>query len=160
MRNRIRLGLLALIGAMAAAMPASAATINGVDYVLFARTEILMEQAKDCDPLPSDLLGCMIITGNVATNEPTGRIRTGINSIINGTVVSNDLVLATGAKLTECQYNVTSGASPAVVCGTVVTPLPAGTLPIVAWPVNGGPLGAVALSVGCNVNTAGDITVA
>ena len=160
MRNRILLGLLALIGLLAAVMPASAATINGVDYVLFARIEILMEQAKDCDPLPGDLLGCMIITGNVAVNELTGRIRTGINSIINGTTTVDNLVLATGAQLTECRYNVTSGASPAVVCGTVVTPLPAGTLPIVAWPVNGGPLGAVALSVGCNVNTAGDITVA
>ena len=160
MRTRILPGLLALIGALAAVTPTGAATINGVDYVLFARIEILMEQAKDCDPFPIDLLGCTMLAGNVAVSEPTGRIRTGINSIINGVTTANNLVLATGAQLNECRYNITSGASPAVVCGTVVTPLPAGTLPIVAWPVNGGPLGAVALSAGCNVNTATDVTVA
>ena len=160
MKKGILFGLLAIFGALAMITPASAATINGVDYVLFARTEIRMEQAKDCDPLPGDLLGCMIITGNVATNDPTGRILTGINNIINGIVTTNNLVLASGAQITTCRYNVTSGASPAVVCGTVVTPLPAGTLPIIAWPVNGGPLGAVAISAGCNVNTAADINVA
>jgi hypothetical protein len=138
MRDRIVLGLLAMIGTLTAATPARAATINGVDYVLFARTEIRMEQAKKCDRLPADLLGCMIITGNVAVNEPTGRLWTGINNIINGTATANNMILATGAQITECRYNVTSGFAPAVVCGTVVTPLPAGTLPIVAWPVNGG----------------------
>ena len=156
MRNRILLGLLVLIGSLAAVMPASAANINGVDYVLFARIEILMEQAKDCDPLPVDLLGCMIITGNVAVSEPTGRIKTGINSIINGITTADNLVLASGAQLTDCRFNVTSGVSPAIVCGTTG---PTGPLPIVAWPVNGGPLGAVALSVGCNVNAAADVTV-
>jgi hypothetical protein len=163
MRKTILFGLLAFFGALALISPASAATINGTDYVLFARTEILFEAAKDCDPLPADLLGCMLIRGNVAVNEPTGRIRTGINNLFrDGFMLANEIVLATGAQIQECRYNVTSGADPAVVCGTVVTPLPPGTFPIVPWPVNGGPLGAVAITPGCNVNAAAtpNITVA
>jgi hypothetical protein len=157
--RKILFGLLGFFGALAMISPASAANIAGVDYVLFARTEIQFEQSKDCIPLPGDLLGCMIITGNVATNEPNGRIRLGSHNIINGIMTTHNAVLASNASVTECRYVVTSGASPAVVCGTA-TVIPAATFPIVAWPVNGGPLGAVAITAGCNVNTAADVTVA
>jgi hypothetical protein len=159
MRKTILFGLLAFFGALAMITPASAATINGVEYVLFARTEIQFELSKDCDPLPADLLGCMIITGNIATNDPAGRIRLGGHNIINGIMTTHNAVLATGASVTECRYVVTSGESPAVVCGTA-TVIPAATFPIVAWPVGGGPLGGVAISATCNVNTAANVTVA
>ena len=159
MANRIGLAILVVLCALAMVTPASAATVNGVDYVLLARQEILMELSKDCDPLPADTLGCMIITGNIGVSDVNGRLRTGINNLIFGTTTAHNTVLATGAEITKCQFDITSGAPVATVCTTVVTPLPAGTLPIHPWPVNNGPLGPVAISPGCNVNLAANVTV-
>jgi hypothetical protein len=48
MTKRILLGTLVLLCALALVTPASAVTVNGTDWVLLAKTGILMEQSDDC----------------------------------------------------------------------------------------------------------------
>jgi hypothetical protein len=157
MLNRIALGTLVILCALALVTPAGAVTVNGVDYILLGRIQILMENSADCDPLPANTLGCMILTGNIGVSDPNGILKIGANNIINGTVTAHHIAFGTNSHVTECRFDVSSGVDPATVCGTIVSPLPAGTLPIVAaWPP--GPLGPV--TVDPCVNTAANVTVA
>jgi hypothetical protein len=156
MLKRIALGTLVVLCALALVTPAGAVTVNGVDYILLGRIQILMENSADCDPLPANTLGCLILTGNVGVSDPNGTLKIGANNIINGTVTAHHIAFGTNSHVTECRFDVSSGVDPATVCGTIVSPLPAGTLPIVAaWPP--GPLGAV--TVDPCVNGAANITV-
>jgi len=156
MLKRIAIGTLFVLCALALVTPAGAVTVNGVDYILLAKTQILMENSADCDPLPANTLGCMILTGNIGVSDPNGLLRIGANNIINGTATAHHIAFGTNSHITKCVFDVASGVDPATVCDTVVTPAPAGTFPIVAaWPP--GPLGAVPVD-NC-VNAAADVTV-
>jgi len=166
MAHRILLGTLVVLCALALVTPAGAVTVNGVDYVLLAKHEILMENSDACPnppPIPTSL-HCMFIQGNVGVSDTDGRLRTGSHNIISNaggtaSATAHNIVLASFADIDICRYDITSGATPASVCGTVVTPLPAGTLPLVVnWQAGSGPLGAV-VNDPC-VNTATDVTVA
>ena len=156
MLKRIALGTLLVLCALVLVTPAGAVTVNGVDYILLGRIQILMENSADCDPLPANTLGCMILTGNIGVSDPNGTLKIGANNIINGTATAHSIFFGTNSHITKCVFDVASGVDPATVCGTVVTPVPAGTLPIVAaWPP--GPLGAV--TVDPCVNGAANVTV-
>lgn len=156
MRNRIALGILVALCALALVTPANAVNVNGVEFVLLAKSQILMENSKDCEPLPANTLGCLIIDGNVAVSDPNGLLRIGSFNIINGTATANHIVFGTGSHITTCVFNISSGVPAASVCDNIVTPIPAGVLPIVAaWPP--GPLGAVPVD-NC-VNAALNVTV-
>src|SRR5206468_4685024 len=89
MRNRIVLGTLLLLCAVAMVTPASAVTVNGVDYVILAKSAILMENSADCIPLPVNTLGCTIINGNVGVSDTTGTLKIGSNNIINGSATAH-----------------------------------------------------------------------
>ena len=142
MLKRIALGTLLILCALALVTPASAVNVNGVEYVILAKSQVLMENSADCEPLPANTLGCLIITGNVAVSDPNGILHIGSNNIINGTATANHIFFGTNSHITECRFNTSSGVDPASVCDNIVNPLPAGVLPIVAaWPP--GPLGAV-----------------
>jgi hypothetical protein len=155
--KRIAIGTLLILCALALVTPASAVTVNGVEYVILAKSKVLMENSADCEPLPANTLGCMIINGNVAVSDPNGILHIGSNNIINGTATANHIFFGTNSHITECRFNTSSGVDPLTVCDSVVTPLPANTLPIVAaWPP--GPLGAVPVDT-C-VNAAANVTVA
>jgi hypothetical protein len=85
MRNRIAFGFLVALCALALSMPAGAATVNGVDYLLLAKNQILMENSDKCpNPPPNPTpLHCMFLQGNVGVSDPNGRIRIGANNIIS-----------------------------------------------------------------------------
>src|SRR5215475_10289512 len=128
MRNLFVLGTFAVLCAFALVTPASAVTLNGVDYVLLSKSDMLMEQSGTCSnpPAPGQTT-CMYIQGNVGVSDTTGRLRTGINNIISNltgdaSAVAHNLVLATGADIDICRFDITSGAAPATVCGTVQSP--------------------------------------
>lgn len=156
MFKRIALGTLLVLCALAFVTPASAVNVNGVEYVLLAKSQILMENSKDCEPVPPDTLGCFIINGNVAVNDLDGIMKIGANNIINGTATANHIVFGTNSHITTCVFNTSSGVPAASVCDNIVSPIPAGVLPIAAWPP--GPLGAVPVD-NC-VNAAANVTVA
>lgn len=161
MRNRIALGTLIVLCALAFVTPAGAATVNGVDYVLLGKSEILMEGSDTCPnpPVFPTPLHCLYIQGNVGVSDTNGRLRVGSHNIISNapapgdaTATAHNIVLGSFADIDICRYNVTSGADPATVCGSVVTPLPAGTLPLFAgWLPNSGPLGPVSADPCVNV---------
>jgi hypothetical protein len=165
MFNRIALGTLVVLCALAFVTPAGAATVNGVDYVLLGKSEILMEGSDLCTnpPTPNTGLKCMYIQGNVGVSDTNGRLRVGSKNIIsnlagNATATAHNIVMASFSDIDICRYNVTSGAVPASVCGSIVTPLPAGTLPLFAgWLPGSGPLGPV--SADPCVNTAASFIV-
>lgn len=164
MRSRIYLVIALALVALALAAPASAVTVNGVEYILLSKSDMLMEQSAKCTNPPSPgQQTCMYIAGNIGVSDTNGRLRMGANNIISNGVdasaVANNLVLATNDDIDICRYNVTSGASPAVVCGaTQVPPAAPFALPIVAnWTPSTGPLGTVTAN-NC-VNAAQNITV-
>ena len=127
MLNRIALGTLLVLCALALVTPAGAVTVNGVDYILLGRIQILMENSADCDPLPANTLGCMILTGNIGVSDPNGTLKIGANNIINGTATAHHIAFGTNSHITKCVFDVASGVDPATVCDTIVTPVPAGT---------------------------------
>lgn len=166
MFNRIALGMLLVLCALAFVTPAGAATVNGVDYLLLGKSEILMEGSDTCTnpPTPGTGLKCMFIQGNVGVSDPLGRIRIGSHNIIsnaagNATVTAHEIVFGSFADIDICRFDISSGASPASVCGTIITPLPPGTLPLFSgWTPSSGPLGPVTADP-C-VNTAASFIVA
>ena len=166
MRNRIALGILVALCALAFVTPAGAATVNGVDYLLLAKNQILMENSDKCSNPPPNptTLHCMYLQGNVGVSDTNGRIRIGANNIIsnaagNATVTAHEIVFGSFSKVDICRFDISSGADPATVCGTIVSPLPAGTLPLFAgWTPTSGPLGPVPVEP-CT-NTATSFTVA
>lgn len=124
--------------------PASAIEVNGVDYVLLARQGILMGPADNCPnrPTQSPILQCMNVNGNIGVSSPNGRVQIGVRNTINGTVTAHNVILGSFSSTSTCMFNVRSGSAPSQACETLVSPLPAATLPLVAaWPP--GPLGAV-----------------
>lgn len=168
MLNRILLGTLVFLCALAMVAPASAVTVNNVHYVILAKSSILMENSADCDPLPANTLGCMIINGNVGVSDLLGTLKIGSHNIINGTAAPGDfaatahsIIFGSFSQVAECRFDLPTAGAPAGVCAAELHPLPAGVLPIVAaWPP--GPLGTPTFPVGCNPNTltpADDITV-
>jgi hypothetical protein len=165
MRNRIAFGILVALCALAFSTPASAAVVNGVDYLLLAKNQILMENSDKCpNPPPNPTaLHCMFLQGNVGVSDPNGRIRIGANNIISNaagtaTVTAHEIVFGSFSKVDICRFDISSGADPLTVCGTIVSPLPAGTLPLFAgWTPTSGPLGPVPVEA-CT-NTATSVTV-
>jgi len=170
MRNRILLGILVALCTLALVTPASAVTINGVEYTILAKSKILMEGSDDCPhilnppgvPPPGKV--CMNIIGNVAVsdgNNPAdqndGRLQIGSNNDIRGEVIADEILFGTGSQSDSCEFN-TSVPVPTVGpngnCLTAPVPFP-GTPNLVAWP----PLGAVQIPVGCNPATAPNLTV-
>lgn len=143
MRTKILIGALALLGAIAFVVPAGAVTINGVDYALFARCKIGMEN------------GPVKIDGNIAVNEicgaQNGFLHLGINNVVNGTATANNMFFGGGAKVTKCEFNNSTGGDPNTVCGTQAPAV----LPITTWasqPNNPGgiPLPIPTVTVGAN----------
>jgi len=156
MLNRIALGMLVALCALALVSPAGAVTVNGVEFIILGKSKILMENSADCEPLPANTLGCMILNGNVGVSDPNGLLHIGSFNVINGTATAHEIFFGTNSHITKCVFDVSSGVNPASVCDTIVTPIPAGTLPIVAaWPP--GPPGPVPVD-NC-VNAAADVTV-
>ena len=165
MRNRIAFGILVALCALALVTPAGAATVNGVDYLLLAKNQILMENSDTCPNPPANPtpLHCMFLQGNVGVSDTNGRIRIGAHNIISNaagtaTVTAHEIVFGSFSHVDICRFDISSGADPATVCGTIVSPLPAGTLPLVTnWLPNSGPLGPVQVEP-CT-NTATSVTV-
>jgi hypothetical protein len=106
---------------VAAVTSAGAVTINGTDYVLFARCKLAMEN------------GPLKITGNVAVNEDcgvqNGLMMVGVNNTINGTATANRMFLSHGSSITTCNFNESKGDA-TQVCGSSG---PA-NIPITNWP--------------------------
>src|SRR5262245_41984256 len=116
MRSRIPLAALLLLGGVTLTTPAYAFTDqNGVDWLLFARSKIHLEQSKDCllppgggaDPfaLPSNTFECTIIRGNIAVNNLKGQggaeglLKIGAHNII--TTFPNQRTAIAGADTTQ-----------------------------------------------------------
>jgi hypothetical protein len=176
MSKRILLGMLVIFCALAMVTPASAVTVNGVDYVFLAKFGILMEQSNDCPhdlgdpPAPPAGKVCMNIVGNVGVsdvanpaNQNQGRLQISSNNDIVGSATANRILFGTGSQTDDCKFNVgvpapTTGPNGQCI-NSVVTPLAAGTLPLVAaWPP--GPLGAVPINACVNAVGAQSIAVA
>jgi hypothetical protein len=128
MRTRFPIAVLSLFCALAVVASASAATINGVDYVFFAKKSILMEQGAFMD-----------IQGNIAVNDPNGVLEIGAHNRIQGTAKANSIFRGTSSLTDRCEFNFISGPGK---CTVEVPGLP---LPIVPWPdaPNSGPLGPI-----------------
>jgi hypothetical protein len=140
--KRIQLSTLVLLCVLALVTPAGAVTVNGVDYVILGKSYVHMENSADCDPLPADLSKCTIIDGNVGVSDATGVLQIGSNNIIKQTAIANRILFGSFSQIGHCVYN-TSVPNPFAGCGTTVTPVPAGGLPIVnPWPLGQGPLPA------------------
>jgi hypothetical protein len=118
MRRRFFLGTLALLCALAFVVPAQAITINGTDFVLFAKTTIKMED------------GPTVINGNVGVNDVGGLLRIGAGNTINGIAIADRMFFGSGAKVTDCEFNTSTGGNPSAVCGTQSPAV----LPITSWP--------------------------
>lgn len=143
MRNRTWLGIFVLLCALGLVTPAGAITVNGVDYVLFAQQQILMEN------------GPVNITGNVGVSDVGGNLLIGAHNTIAGSATADKITFGSFSLTDICRFNTFTLANPSTVCSTIVTPLPAGTLPLFTpWPP--GPLGAV--PVDACVNTAANFT--
>src|SRR5262249_38867638 len=118
MPTRFLLGALALVCALAFVVPAYAITINGVDYTLFAKTTIKMED------------GNTTIDGNVGVNDVGGFLRIGAQNKITGTATADKIFFGTGSTVGHCEFNTSAGGHPAASCAT---PAPA-PRPVTAWP--------------------------
>ena len=163
MLNRIALGTLVVLCALALVTPANAVTVNGVDYVILAKSRVLMENSKTANPCRPTLLGCTVIDGNVAVSDPNGQLNIGAFNVINGTATANHIFFGSNSHITTCQFNTSSGVPAASVCDNIISPIPAGVLPIVAaWPP--GPLGPVPIepcvNAAANVNVLAGLTQA
>jgi hypothetical protein len=118
MRSSVIPGIVAFFCALAEVVPADAVTINGVDYVLFGKTAIKMED------------GGTNVPGNVGVNDVGGLLRIGANNSISGTATADRMFFGTGAQVTSCEFNTSTGGNPNTVCGTQS----AASVPITAWP--------------------------
>jgi hypothetical protein len=125
MRTRLLVGTLAALAALAFVIPAEAIVINGVDYALFGRCKIGMEN------------GPISIDGNVAVNEICGTqqgfLHIAINNVITGSATANNMFFGTNAQVGTCNYNNSTGGNPNAVCAAQNTPINP-PLPITAWP--------------------------
>ena len=176
MQNRIVLGLLVLFCAFVMVTPASAVVVNGIDYTFLAKFGILMEQSDDCPhdlgnpPIPPPGKVCTNIVGNVGVSDPPnpgnlnqGRLQIGAKNDIVGTAIANRILFGTGSQTDTCEFNTgvpfPSGPGANSQCiNSIVSPLPAGTLPLVAaWPP--GPLGAVPTDACVNAAGTQNVTV-
>lgn len=151
MPHRILVVMLGLFAALALATSASAITVNGVDYVLLAKRHLHMENSTS---------GGTRITGNVGVSDADdAHMHIGAHNSIEGTAIAHTIIFGSFSLTTTCRFDIRSGVvpnPPNSICKSVETPLPAGTLPLVAaWPP--GPLGAVPIEP-C-VNTAPNFTV-
>jgi hypothetical protein len=121
MQHRCRVGALGLVGALVFALPAAAITEGGRDFLLLAKRSVLLEN------------GPVVINGNIGVNDPDGVLKVGAKNTINGHVVAHRIIFGTGAKVTTCEFDVSSGVNPRDVCTTMISPVNP-PLPIVAWP--------------------------
>src|SRR5262249_22036800 len=176
MRSRILLGALIVISVFAMATAAQAVTVNGVDYTILAKYKVLMEGSDNCphdlsvNPPPPGKV-CMNIIGNVGVSDPDnpadsndGRLQIGSNNDIVGTAIADQILFGSFSQTDNCKFNTgtpfPSGPGANSQCITsIVNPLPAGTLPIVAaWPP--GPLLAVPVNNCVNLAATPSVTVA
>ena len=146
----VLLATLVLFGALALTTSASAITVNGTDYVLLAKSHLHMENS---------LGGSMQITGNVGVSDDSSaaHMHIGSHNTIAGTAIAHTMVFGSFSLTDVCRFDERSGDvpnPPTKLCKSVETPLPPGTLPLVApWP----PLGPVPIEP-C-VNAGDNITV-
>lgn len=129
MRSKIFLWILALLCGLALVGPVEAVTIGGVDYALYARCKIGLEQ------------GGTVIDGNVRVAQicgiQQGFLQIGAGTTINGNASANRMFFGTNATVTgtppACVFNISAGGMFSVVCpGSApgVPPFVADTL----WP--------------------------
>jgi hypothetical protein len=111
------LALCAFLCTFAMSAPAGALTINGVDYVLFGKKAIRMEN------------GPINIIGNVAVNDVGGLLNVGAFNIITGTATADVIKVPKSAQITACRFN-NSDPDAAIACGTTGPAV----LPITTWP--------------------------
>jgi hypothetical protein len=139
METRVWLGILALAWGIALTGPADAIVVNGVDYMLFARCKVGLENG------PISIVGGV---ANVAVNEicgvQNGLLHIGVNNVIQGTATANNIFFGTGASVGTCHFNTAIGGNPVLVCGAQSSPVPAPFNPITPWP----PLPVPAVTVG------------
>ncbi len=120
MRARVVIGTLALLCAPVCVVPAEAVIINGVDYVLFGKTAVKMEDG-----------GFMSIFGNVGVNDVGGLLRVGAHSTIGGTGTADTMFFGTNSSVATCEFNTSTGGNASAACGTQnATP----ALPLAVWP--------------------------
>ena len=112
MRSKIFLWILALLCGLALVGPVEAVTIGGVDYALYARCKIGLEQ------------GGTVIDGNVRVAQICGAqqgfLQIGAGTTINGNASANRIFFGTNAKVTgtppACVFNISAGGLFSVVC--------------------------------------------
>ena len=129
MRSKIFLWILALLCGLALVGPVEAITIGGVDYALYARCKIGLEQSGT------------VIDGNVRVAQicggQQGFLQLGAGITINGYASANTMFFGTNATVTgpppACVFNISLGGLFSVVCpgsASGVPPFVADTL----WP--------------------------
>jgi hypothetical protein len=100
---------------LAFATPASAITINGVDYVFLANKRIGMGT------------GPTIISGAVGVNDPNGILDIGTDVHILGLGRAHKIDAGRGSFIDSCEFDIKTGPG---VCTTSSSPF----VPITAWP--------------------------
>ena len=122
MSARVLIAVLALLCApgFVVVAPADAVVINGVDYVLFGKTAVKMEDG-----------GFMNILGNVGVNDVGGLLRVGAHNAIVGTATADTMFFGSASSVAACEFNTSTGGNPNVACGSQGPTLP---LPLTAWP--------------------------
>ncbi len=118
MRMKVCLWSLAFLVSCAFDVPAGAMNIAGTEYAIFAKTNLKMED------------GPLVITGDVAVNDPGGLLRIGAAGKIFGTASAAKTFFGTSSTVIDCEFNSSTGGSPGAVCGSQA---PAVVL-VSAWP--------------------------
>ncbi len=128
MRRNVILGCLVLLCTLVFVVPAQAVVVNGVDYRLYGRCKIGLEQ------------GGTTIDGNVRVAQicgsANGFLQIGADTIITGVASANRMSFATGAQVNggppACLFNINAGGNPAVVCNGGSAGVP-GFVPDASW---------------------------
>lgn len=120
MRKSIFLGVVAFLSAIAFVAPAHAINVGGIEYAIFGKTTVKMEDGAFTQ-----------IQGNVGVNDVGGLLRVGAQNSILGKAVSDTMFFGSGSSVTDCLFNTSTGGNANAVCGTQAATPP---LPLGAWP--------------------------
>ena len=112
------LGGLTFLCALAFVAPAHAIMIDGINYVLFAKKAIELEDGRTT------------IVGHVGVNDVGGVLRVGAFNSIFGIARADGMFFGTASLVDACDFNTSTGIDPDAVCGSQA---PAGA-PMTAWP--------------------------
>jgi len=118
MRTRVLPGALAILCALAFAVPAGAINIGGTDYTLLGKTNVTMKNGS-----------LLSIQGTVGVNDVGGRLRIGASNKITG-AVADTMFFGSGATVDNCAFNTSTGGHPTAACLEISSTI----LPITAWP--------------------------